>query len=223
MRFSTIFAAALSVGVVYAETINVMVGANSTLTFTPSEVTAQDGDVIAFTFLTKNHTVTQSSFAAPCTNLSTDSVDSGFQFVAAGATTFPQFSFNVTNTSAPLWFYCRQTGIADVQRRHSHCGMGMVFAVNPTVNKTFAEFQSAAMATANSTTNSTTTTNSTGTSGSSPSSTSGAPGASGSAGVSPSSSGSGSSPSATNNGAMSVKTGGALLLSGVGLVAGLLL
>lgn len=59
--------------------------------------------------MTKNHTVTQSTFASPCTNMSDNGLDSGFQFVAAGATSFMQFSFNVTNASTPLWFYCRQT------------------------------------------------------------------------------------------------------------------
>jgi plastocyanin len=213
MRFSTVFVAALSVGVACAETINVMVGMNESLSYTPSEVTAQVGDVIAFTFVSKNHTVTQSSFADPCTNLSATGLDSGFQPVPTGATTFMQYSFNVTNTSAPMWFYCRQTG---------HCAQGMVFAVNPTAAKSFAAFQAAAEATGNST-NSTTTTNTTSTSGSTPGA-SGAPSASGSAGASPSASGSANPPSASGtNAAVSVKTGGALLLSGVGLVAGMLL
>ena len=49
MRFSTAFAAALSLGVACAEVINVTVGENSTLSFTPAQVTASEGDTIAFT------------------------------------------------------------------------------------------------------------------------------------------------------------------------------
>lgn len=64
--------------------------------------------------MAKNHTVTQSTFADPCTietlaNGSTG-VDSGFMPVAANATSFPTFSFTIQNASAPLWFFCRQTG-----------------------------------------------------------------------------------------------------------------
>jgi len=38
----------------------------------------------------------------------TAGIDSGYMPVAAGATSFPQWSFTMTNASAPLWFYCRQ-------------------------------------------------------------------------------------------------------------------
>ncbi|GJF00574.1 cupredoxin domain-containing protein [Phanerochaete sordida] len=203
MRFSTFFAAALTLGVACAEVINVNVGENGTLAFNPAEVTAQNGDTIAFTFLSKNHTVTQSTFASPCTNFSDTGLDSGFQFVQPNATSFMQYSFNMTNVTGPLWFYCRQAG---------HCAKGMVFAVNPTAEKSFAMFQANAMGTANATTgaNGTTTTGSNGTTGSSSPS-----------GATPS--GAGQTGAPTTNGAVSARTGGALLLSGVGLVAGLLL
>ncbi|KAF7975842.1 hypothetical protein HWV62_8409 [Athelia sp. TMB] len=142
MRFSTVAAALASIAAVSAQTQHlIIVGGNSTLTYSPSSITAEVGDTVAFQFQAKNHTVTQSTFAAPCSNMTTptEGIDSGFQFVAAGATQFPQWSFNVTNATTPLWFYCRQAG---------HCEAGMVFAVNPTANKTFAAFQAAAMASA---------------------------------------------------------------------------
>jgi plastocyanin len=47
----------------------VIVG-GSTLTYNPSNITAQPGDTITFEFHGKNHTVTQSSFATPCEALS---------------------------------------------------------------------------------------------------------------------------------------------------------
>ena len=62
------------------------------------------------TSLSKNHTVTQSTFAEPCANMSDTGLDSGFQPVAADATSFMQYSFTMTNVSGPLWFYCRQAG-----------------------------------------------------------------------------------------------------------------
>lgn len=63
--------------------------------------------------MAKNHTVTQSTFASPCSNI-TDAtglvtgVDSGYQFVPTNATSFPVWSITVNNASTPLWFYCRQ-------------------------------------------------------------------------------------------------------------------
>jgi plastocyanin len=136
MRFFAVVAALVSV--VSAENFTVMVGQGGNLTYTPSTVTAQNGDVIAFQFVAKNHTVTQSTFAEPC-NFMSGGIDSGFFNIAPGATSFPQWSFTITNASTPLWFYCRQTG---------HCSKGMVFAVNPTQNKTFDAFKAAAEATA---------------------------------------------------------------------------
>ncbi|KZP21225.1 hypothetical protein FIBSPDRAFT_931845 [Athelia psychrophila] len=144
MLFSTFAAVFASVVAVSAQTQHlIVVGGNSTLTFSPTSVNASVGDTVAFQFQSKNHTVTQSTFAAPCANMTTptEGIDSGFQAVAAGATSFPQWSFNVTNATTPLWFYCRQTG---------HCEAGMVFAVNPNAAKTFSAFQAAAMASSSS-------------------------------------------------------------------------
>ncbi|KAJ6452555.1 Cupredoxin [Mycena vitilis] len=142
MHFSALASLAALVSVAAAADIQVQVGANGT-TYTPSSVTAAQGDNIVFQFVAGNHSVTQSSFAAPCTYLSPSGVDSGFQLVAAGATQVPQWSFTVNNASAPLWFFCAQT---------THCQKGMVFSVNAAADgpKNFAAFQTAAMATTSS-------------------------------------------------------------------------
>ncbi|KIJ25266.1 hypothetical protein M422DRAFT_273768 [Sphaerobolus stellatus SS14] len=61
---------------------------------------------------------------------------------------FPTITLKITQTT-PLWFYCPQTNPAN------HCHLGMVGSINAltTGNKTFADFQAAAMGTtANSTT-----------------------------------------------------------------------
>jgi len=192
--------------VVFAETFQVQVGSNG-LNFNPTTVTAASGDTIEFVFMPKNHTVTQSTFAAPCTAMSSG-IDSGYMPVAANATQVPSMTVTVNDT-APLWFYCKQSGYGPLflfcaffwltMSYYSHCGQGMVFAVNPTADKTFEAFQAAAK----------------GGSSSSPTSSTGSTGTgSGSSAT--------SSPSPTNGAvAVGVRSGGILAL--VGLVAGVLL
>lgn len=184
-----------------AATFQVEVG-NGGLTFSPNTVTANVGDVVNFVYYPKNHTVTQSSFAAPCQPLA-NGIDSGFQPVAANATQVPSFSMTV-NVTTPLWFYCRQTG---------HCESGMVFAVNPTQNKTFDAFQATAKASSADGTppsNSSSPSSGSSTTGSSPTDT----------GSSPSSTTTGSSKS---NSAISIGARAGGLLAAVGFVAGILL
>ncbi|KAJ7433040.1 hypothetical protein B0H11DRAFT_2297044 [Mycena galericulata] len=158
MRFFALATAASVLSSASAATILVTVGAGNTTTYSPSNVTAQVGDQIAFQFVSGNHTVTQSSFPAPCTALPPPGISSGFQPVTAGAQQIPQWSFNVTNATTPLWFFCEHVG---------HCAKGMVFSVNaPATGKTFSAFQEAAIGT-----------------GSSASGSASAPGASGTAGT----------------------------------------
>jgi len=193
MLFSAIVATLVSVAAVSAETFTVVVGGNNALTFNPETVTAKQGDTIAFQFQSKNHTVTQSTFVNPCTQMTTPTtgVDSGFLPVPAGSTTFPQWSFTVDNATAPLWFYCKQTG---------HCQKGMVFALNPSADKTFEAYKAKALA-----------------STATPSG-----GAGGSAAGSPSSTASGAGAVKTGA-AMRLSHGAGGLLAVVGLVAGLTL
>ncbi|KAF5358547.1 hypothetical protein D9756_001302 [Leucocoprinus leucothites] len=121
-----------------AAEFTVAVGANNMLAFDPPSVMAQPGDMIHFEFQNKNHSVTQSTFASPCSK-STSGVDSGFMLVDAAATSHPIWTLQISDTT-PLWFYCAQTNPVP------HCAAGMVFAVNPTADKTFDQFQTAAKA-----------------------------------------------------------------------------
>jgi plastocyanin len=104
----------------------IIVGGPGKLVYDPSNITAQAGDTVTFEFHQKNHTATQSTFAAPCRALTLTSTsgqvgfDSGFMAVADNAATFPTYTIQVNDTS-PIWVYCKQT---------SHCGQGMVFSVN---------------------------------------------------------------------------------------------
>jgi len=115
-------------------TYSIQVGPSGQLVYSPSNITANVGDTVEFFFNPKNHTVTQSSFTEPCERLQVSTgqvgLDSGFTHATTVSQNTSGFSFVVNNT-APLWFYCRQTG---------HCTDGMVFAVNANANKTYAAF-----------------------------------------------------------------------------------
>ncbi|KAJ6606455.1 hypothetical protein DFH09DRAFT_9341 [Mycena vulgaris] len=111
--------------------IDVVVGGTGVIAYTPNFVTANVGDVIQFTFKQKNHTITQSTLASPCSPMD-GGFDSGFIPVAADETDFPLAQLTVKDTK-PIWVYCKQAG---------HCAQGMVFAVNPADK--FGAFQAAA-------------------------------------------------------------------------------
>jgi len=121
-------------------THTIMVGMNGTLTYSPPNITANAGDIVTFVFTSKNHTVTQSTFATPCTQLTNTSVtpnvvgiSSGYVPVKANATEFPTWSFSLTDTN-PLWFFCLQTNGVN------HCQSGMVFSINETPEKSYAGY-----------------------------------------------------------------------------------
>jgi plastocyanin len=130
------FSAALALsafGLAQAATFDVIVGAGG-LNYEPKSVNAAVGDTINFVFNVPktNHTVTRSSFATPCVAATTPAlVDSGYNAVVADdPTTFRNWSITLDSTDA-LWFYCAQG---------QHCKNGMVFAINPTAEKTFDMF-----------------------------------------------------------------------------------
>jgi plastocyanin len=125
-------------------THSVTVGKGGALMYDPPYVSASNGDTIRFIFFAKNHTLTSSEFASPCTKNGV--FDTGFTHATPSDNITTSIDFPVTGTSKPLWFYCRQTG---------HCSKGMVFAINPKSPQQFTDFRNAALATANSTTNST--------------------------------------------------------------------
>ncbi|KAF8521570.1 Cupredoxin [Hysterangium stoloniferum] len=131
LAFATALVAAAS-----AVNITINVGAGNALAFDPPSMTANVNDTLVFNFQSKNHSVWQSTFAAPCTS---QGFTNQFFPVAPGAALIPQVTILVTSTD-PIWFYCPQTIPAN------HCELGMVGAVNPPASKTFQQFQAAAMA-----------------------------------------------------------------------------
>ncbi|KAG9080234.1 hypothetical protein FRC06_006912 [Ceratobasidium sp. 370] len=124
------------------KTHKVTVGAYGKLRYNPQYVYAKVGDYVKFEFHPKNHTVTESSFDAPCMGLTGNEGEpvgfrTGFVPVSEKQSShFPTRKFKVTDDH-PHWFYCGQEG---------HCPSGMVFAVNPPKKgNTFKKFQKMAM------------------------------------------------------------------------------
>ncbi|KAL9026253.1 MAG: hypothetical protein Q9196_005053, partial [Gyalolechia fulgens] len=111
----------------------VIVGGQAGLVFSPNSITAAAGDMVEFTFMSQNHTVTQSTFAKPCVKMQ-GGVDS--LFLPNPNNTIsppPTYMFQVKDTQ-PAWFYCKQkTPVV-------HCGMGMTFSINPAADKTHDMF-----------------------------------------------------------------------------------
>jgi plastocyanin len=98
---------------------------NKSLVFTPAEVSAKPGDILQFQFSQINHTVTQSSFSAPCQPIQASDptaagIHSGFVPVTANAPTVMTFDVPINDTE-PMFIYCAQG---------PHCQLGMVMAIN---------------------------------------------------------------------------------------------
>ncbi|KAF2035325.1 hypothetical protein EK21DRAFT_54451 [Setomelanomma holmii] len=125
--------------VVVGGLVPVATGMAPALLFTPESITAAVGDMVLFEFMQKNHSATQSTFAAPCKKME-GGMDSGFMPNPDGKA---GVTWNMTvETTDPLWFYCKQqNGI--------HCGKGMVMSVNAatTGDKTMAAFKQLAIGT----------------------------------------------------------------------------
>ncbi len=103
----------------------VRVGAmNGSLAYYTNNIKAAVGDMVQFQFAPNNHTVTQSTFDAPCQPIAANSnvtgIYSGFMPVSASSTTTPTYTIMVKNTT-PMWLYCSQG---------KHCQNGMTMVIN---------------------------------------------------------------------------------------------
>jgi len=127
--------------IIYANTaghVNVNVAPGS-FTYSPNNFNATNGTQVTFWFPAINsgimHSVTQGSFANPCTYLAaTSNASAGFD---SGLTNSDQFTITITDDSQPIWFHCKFP---------LHCGMGMVGAINaPASGNTFDSYMAAAV------------------------------------------------------------------------------
>ncbi|KAF9644899.1 hypothetical protein BDM02DRAFT_3190193 [Thelephora ganbajun] len=146
MKLATGVTALALAAMANAATFTVTVGIRETdgqqgLGFDPSAILPQAGDTIEFTFqlpgYIKNgvdvqHTVTQSTFEAPCTPK-----EGGFDTGLQTTTTTGGKTFALpVNDTQPLWFY---------SYANNDCNAPMVLAVNPPLTgQTAASFQEAA-------------------------------------------------------------------------------
>ena len=121
-------------------TVTVGTGNGTNLVFDPPVLPyVPPNNTVRFEFHKLNHTLTESSFSAPCTKLSADSFDTGFtNFNPNDEAPFKTVDVAVSDLS-PRFFYCRQVV------KKPHCEAGMVFALNAGQDQ-FAEFQRAAEA-----------------------------------------------------------------------------
>jgi len=132
-------------GAVHTVVVGGTSGGNPQLFFSPDHIIANPRDTVVFQFQQKNHSVTQSSFADPCRRLNANNASaplgfsSGFHFVDTNVTDFPTWNLTVNDTN-PVWAYCGQLA------PKSHCGAGMVFAINAvdTSARNFTAFQNVA-------------------------------------------------------------------------------
>ncbi|CZT40691.1 uncharacterized protein RSE6_00332 [Rhynchosporium secalis] len=131
MQFTTLALSALSIGSALAQaaggvTVHVVrVGSmNGSIKFYPDNMKAAVGDMVQFQFAPNNHTVTQSTFDAPCQPIAANSnvtgIYSGFMPVSASSTTTPTYTVMV-KAATPMWLYCSQG---------KHCQGGMVMVIN---------------------------------------------------------------------------------------------
>ncbi|CZR66077.1 uncharacterized protein PAC_15978 [Phialocephala subalpina] len=152
MQFTTFALSAMSLSSALAASVTVHVvqvgAANGTLAYFPNNIKAAVGDMVQFQFAPVNHTVTQSTFDAPCQPIAMNSnvtgIYSGFMPVSASATTTPTYTVLI-NSTTPMWLYCSQG-------KHCQNGMTMVINENTAANasRSLSAFQSlAAKATVN--------------------------------------------------------------------------
>jgi plastocyanin len=119
--------------------MNVNVAFNETFTFNPANISAPVGTLVTFFYpnFGLNHSVTQSTFANPCTYLAANTTTNTSAGFDSGLQSSAQFTINITDTN-PIWYFCKQV---------MHCEMGMVGSINaPATGNTFQAFQAAAIA-----------------------------------------------------------------------------
>ncbi|KAI1609484.1 hypothetical protein EDD37DRAFT_156602 [Exophiala viscosa] len=101
---------------------------NGSLAYFPNNIEAPVGSIVQFQFHPKNHTVSESSFAAPCQKIASNltnavshpGLHSGFVPVTANGTFTPVYNVLINDTK-PIWVYCGQT---------NHCQKGMAMVIN---------------------------------------------------------------------------------------------
>ncbi|KDQ28513.1 hypothetical protein PLEOSDRAFT_1089715 [Pleurotus ostreatus PC15] len=119
--------------------IPVSVGAENSFAFSPTSITAEVGDTVTFTFISRNHSATTTTFETPCPPPDgglPGQFDTGFLSAIGGET--PSVTIPITTTE-PQFVACAQAA-------GGHCRIGMVMVINPTTEQTFDAFLANALA-----------------------------------------------------------------------------
>lgn len=119
--------------------INIDVAAGKKFVFNPPNITAPVGTVVTFYYpnFGLNHSVTQSTFANPCTYLAANTSANTSAGFDSGLISSSTFSINITDTK-PIWYFCKHV---------LHCGQGMVGSINaPSTGNTYDAYLAAAVA-----------------------------------------------------------------------------
>ncbi|KAF8803520.1 hypothetical protein BYT27DRAFT_6727873 [Phlegmacium glaucopus] len=123
-----------------AGNMNIDVAFQKNFAFHPANITAPVGTLVTFWFpnFGTNHSVTQSTFANPCTPLAANATANAPAGFDSGLLSLSTFTINVTDTN-PIWYFCKQV---------THCGgQGMVGSINaPATGNTFDNYKAAALA-----------------------------------------------------------------------------
>ncbi|KAF5373622.1 hypothetical protein D9758_000782 [Tetrapyrgos nigripes] len=136
MRFTALLSAIAIVAVpVLGANFNVTVGANDDFIFLPDQISGVlPGDTITFTFVSRNHSATTTTFSNPCPppkgGVGPNGFDTGFHDSASEGD--PSVVVTIEDTE-PHFVACMQAAGA-------HCHRGMTFAINPTEDLSYEEF-----------------------------------------------------------------------------------
>ncbi|QPH17735.1 hypothetical protein C2857_002623 [Epichloe festucae Fl1] len=130
----TITALSLLAAQASARTIRIAVGRDG-LAFSPSSVTAEEGDVLEYHFY-KQHSVAMGDFSSGCTPALQGGFFSGVMKTSGNGPNKNVFRVTV-NSTEPMAMYCTVA---------SHCQKGMVGVVNPTSTDSLDRYKTAARA-----------------------------------------------------------------------------
>ncbi|KJA26536.1 hypothetical protein HYPSUDRAFT_52433 [Hypholoma sublateritium FD-334 SS-4] len=121
--------------------------------YNPPTLSAGLNDTVTFTFLGPFHTVTQSSQTAPCVTLPGGFNSGVLGLGINGTNPVSSWTLTITNVServsnpisnknflVAIWYFCQ------ISTPTSHCGSGMVGAINPPSQEAYQQFKAAAEA-----------------------------------------------------------------------------
>ncbi|KAF9261280.1 hypothetical protein L218DRAFT_1001793 [Marasmius fiardii PR-910] len=139
LTFNALLLAIAAVPVLGAN-FDVTVGANNDFIFLPNQLDGVvAGDTITFTFVTRNHSATTTTFNNPCPpppgGIGPNGFDTGFN--PTTATDHPVHVITILDSDTHF--------VSCMQAAGAHCHMGMTLTINPTADQTEEQFMQNAL------------------------------------------------------------------------------